>query len=248
MVNIGVNGKMNVLIVEDERIQRDNLAKIIETNFVDIRVYKAKNYKEAMDFINNKEINLFFIDINLDKISGIKLAEKIRTIDKHKLTGIIFVTAEFLHIAEAVKKAHCYDYIVKPYKDEQIKCIINVFLSNLELKYDIDSKYTILDIDSYTTIKISHKEIIFIKSINKYCEIYTLNGVYKTKRLSLNKFVKDLDDENIIQTYKSFAVNTKYINRIEKAYDKLWIIKLRYIDEEVLLSKTYRDKVMEKIK
>lgn len=107
---------MNILVVEDDNIQRENLVKIIEKSFIDIRVYKAESYDKAIYYINNKDINLFFIDIKLKERSGITLAEKIRKIDRYKLTGIIFITAEFMHIAEAVRKAHCYDYIVKPYK------------------------------------------------------------------------------------------------------------------------------------
>ena len=46
---------MNILVVEDDNIQRENLVKIIEKNFIDIRVYKAESYDEAIYYINNKD-------------------------------------------------------------------------------------------------------------------------------------------------------------------------------------------------
>ena len=42
---------MNILVVEDDNIQRENLVKIIEKNFIDIRVYKAESYDEAIYYI-----------------------------------------------------------------------------------------------------------------------------------------------------------------------------------------------------
>ena len=238
---------MNILVVEDDNIQRENLVKIIEKNFIDIRVYKAESYDKAIYYINNKDINLFFIDIKLKERSGIILAEKIRKIDRYKLTGIIFITAEFIHIAQAVRKAHCYDYIVKPYKAKQIINIINVFIDNSTLKYSSNDKYTFLGIGSNLEVKILNKNILFIKSMDKCCEVHTIDKVYRTKRISLKKCISLINDEHIMQTHKSFAININHIDKIEKSYDKLWLIKLKGTEEEVLLSKTYRDKLMERL-
>ena len=47
------------------------------------------------------------------------------------------------------------------------------------------------------------------------------------KRTSLAKVLKSINDENIIQTHRSFAVNLKYVKEIEKTYEKVWNIKLR---------------------
>ena len=56
---------MNILLVEDERIQRVALASIIKSNFIDVRIYEAASQAEAIKIINEKDIHLFFIDIQL---------------------------------------------------------------------------------------------------------------------------------------------------------------------------------------
>ena len=116
---------MNILLVEDERIQREALASIIKSNFVDVRIYEAASKKEAMKIINEKDIHLFFIDIHLKDSSGLELAKKIRQHENHSLTGIVFVTGELVHIIEAFKNIHCYDFIVKPYKEKDIINIVD---------------------------------------------------------------------------------------------------------------------------
>ena len=238
---------MNILVVEDEKIQREALASIIKSNFIDVRIYEAASKKEAMKIINEKDIHLFFIDINLKDSSGLELAKKIRQYENHSLTGIVFVTGELIHIIEAFKSIHCYDFIVKPYKEKDIISIVDVFLNSTPLKNIKEGKYSFIDIDSTISIKFYHNDIIYIEYINKSCNIHTINGVYNVKRTSLVKLLEHLNDDNIVQTHRSFAVNMKYITEIEKTYEKVWSIKLRGCDDVVLLSYTYRQAFLRRI-
>ena len=70
---------MNILLVEDEKIQREALASIIKSNFVDVRIYEAASKKEALKIISEKDVHLFFIDIRLKDSSGLDLAKKNKT-------------------------------------------------------------------------------------------------------------------------------------------------------------------------
>lgn len=235
---------MNILLVEDEKIQRQALASIIKSNFVDVRIYEAASKTEALKVVNEKNIHLFFIDIHLKDSSGLELAKKIRQYENHALTGIVFVTGEVIHIIEAFKNIHCYDFIVKPYKEKDIIKIVDVFLNSSPLKSIKEGKYTFIDIDSSISIKLYHNDIIYIEYINKTCNIHTISGVYGVKRTSLIKLLNMLSDDEIIQTHRSFAVNLKYVTEIEKTYEKVWNIKLRGCDDVVLLSYTYRQGVL----
>lgn len=40
---------MNILLVEDERIQREALESIIKSNFGDVRIYEASSKTEALN-------------------------------------------------------------------------------------------------------------------------------------------------------------------------------------------------------
>ena len=238
---------MNILLVEDERIQREALASIIKANFVDVRIYEAASKTEALKVVNEKDIHLFFIDIHLKDSSGLELAKKIRQYENHALTGIVFVTGEVIHIIEAFKNIHCYDFIVKPYKEKDIIKIIDIFLNSSPLKSIKEGKYTFIDIDSSISVKLYHNDIIYIEYINKCCNIHTISGVYNVKRTSLVKVLKSLNNDEIIQTHRSFAINMKYVTEIEKTYEKVWNIKLRGCDDVVLLSYTYRQAFLRRI-
>lgn len=238
---------MNILLVEDEKIQRQGLASIIKNNFIDVRVYEADSMREAIKIINNKNIHLFFIDIHLKDSSGLELAKKIREFEEHALTGIVFVTGEIVHIIEAFKNIHCYDFIVKPYKEEEIIRIVNIFLNFTPLKSIKEGKFTFIDIDSNIMVKLYHNDIIYIEYLDKYCKIHTINGVYNIKT-SLAKIIKKLDSDEIIQTHRAFAVNLNYIIEIQKNYDKVWNIRLRGVTQTALLSYTYRQAFLRRVK
>ena len=238
---------MNILLVEDERVQREALSSIIKSNFVDVRIYEAASKKEAIKIIDEKDIHLFFIDIQLKDSSGLDLAKKIRKYENHALTGIVFVTGELVHIIEAFKNIHCYDFIVKPYREKDIIKIVDVFLNSTPLKSIKEGRYSFIDVDSNISVKLYHNDIIYIEYINKCCNIHTISGVYNVKRTSLVKVLKSLKDEEIVQTHRSFAINMKYVTEIEKTYEKVWNIKLRGCDDVVLLSYTYRQAFLRRI-
>ena len=238
---------MNILLVEDEKIQREALASIIKSNFVDVRIYEASSEKEALKVINEKDVHLFFIDIHLKDSSGLDLAKKIRQHKNHSLTGIVFVTGELIHIIEAFKSIHCYDFIVKPYKEKGIIDIVDVFFNSTPLSSIKEGKYSFIDIDSNIAIKLYHNDIIYIEYIDKCCHIHTIGGLYNVKRTSLAKLLKGLNDNEIIQTHRSFAVNIKYVTKIEKTYEKVWSINMRGSENMVLLSYTYRQAFLRRI-
>ena len=45
---------MNVLVVENDDFQRMYISKIIQENFLDVRVYEASSVKEAKIIINSE--------------------------------------------------------------------------------------------------------------------------------------------------------------------------------------------------
>ena len=110
-----------------------------------------------------------------------------------------------------------------------------------------EGKYSFIDIDSNISIKLYHNDIIYIEYIEKSCNIHTVSGMYNVKRTSLVKLLKGLNDDEIIQTHRSFAVNIKYITEIEKTYEKVWSIKMRGSENMVLLSYTYRQAFLRRI-
>lgn len=236
---------MKVILVEDDVIQNKNLARIIEKNYLDIKVYQAYNVKEALKMIKEKQMDLIFQDINLPDGTGIELAKEIRKVPGYELTGMVFITSEMFQVVEAFKNTHCYDFLVKPYSVDDIKRIIEVFKKDkVEVKEE-KGKYSIISIDNNVSVKVYHEDIIFVEYILRKCIIHTVKSVIECKTLTLGKLLGEIESENIIQSHKSYIVNTKYIDKINKQYSKLWDISFMGTDNIAQLSSKFKDDVFE---
>lgn len=107
--------QMNVLIVEDDKIQRESLKKMIKQIDKDINIYESVDKDEALEITNKINIDIFYVDICLNNSSGVDLAIELRQIPKYEFSFIIFLTTHVEYLTQAFKEVHCYDYILKPY-------------------------------------------------------------------------------------------------------------------------------------
>jgi len=239
---------MKVLIVEDDEIQRKSLKKTIQQIDIDINIYEAEDKDEALEIANNNNIDIFYIDISLKSSSGLDLAVDIREIHQYIISPIIFLTTHIEYITQALKQAHCYDYIIKPYEIADVVNITKRFLLHGGTIKDIlkDKSYVVFEIRKGIKVKIYVDEIIFIEMKLRLCMIHTVNGVYKVNRLSLDKVLKLINCSNIIQCHKSFAVNIKHVRKIENVDSKLSEIYFENYDENALLGYKFKNTIMER--
>lgn len=107
---------IKVLICDDDKIVRDDIANIVkESGYVDY-VKKVKDGIEAIEFIKSEKIDLLIIDIDMPYKNGIDSAKEILSIDKD--IHIVFVTGFADYSLESFK-VHPIDFIVKPFKKEK---------------------------------------------------------------------------------------------------------------------------------
>lgn len=238
---------MRVLILEDEKIQRENLAKLIERLYIDIKTYLAQTIREAEEIAKNSEIDMFFIDINLPDGSGLEFAKNIRKIEKYEHSGMVFITTQVIQIIEAFKSTHCYDVLIKPFNEEDIKNIIDTFHKKIVNTSSSDNgNFLIVPVESGVSIKIYEEEIIFVEYLNRKSVIHTIKGTFESKNLTLSNILNMCVNGNILRSHKSYLVNVKYINKIEKVYAKLSNVYFTNTEKKAQLSSNYKEIVCEK--
>jgi two-component system LytT family response regulator len=249
MINLSSGGNMiNILIAEDDSEQRKNLVKMIYEADIDLKIYEAESKEEALKISIEVYIDFFYIDISLKNSSGLDLALELREIEKYKFNWIIFITTHVQYMIQAFKEVHCYDYILKPYdKDEVIK-MTKLLTSNNHVCNSLikEEKYVVFDLQNSISIKLNVDEIVFMEVSFRKIILHTKNGNYEAKRLSLNKALKMINYEHILQSHKSFAININFINKIEAATGKIWEISFNNCKEKALLSYNFKEIVMKK--
>ncbi|MCY6960459.1 LytR/AlgR family response regulator transcription factor [Clostridium brassicae] len=240
----------NILLVEDDRIQRVNLKKIICKAYDNLNFYEAEDKDEALYICQNHNIDIFFIDISLKNSSGIDLAIEVRKIREYELSWIVFLTTHVQYLVQAFKEIHCYDYILKPYDKETVISMVRKLIkhSNTDVHIKKERQYVIIELRSGVNIKLYIDEIIFIESKLRKNFIYTTKEVYESSKLSIKKLLEIIDSEDIIKSHKSFAVNINYIEKIEKIDSRLSEIYFQDYDKKALLGYKYRSTIVKKFK
>lgn len=206
-----------VLIVEEHPMIRKQIRNTIHWNLKDITVLEAGNEKEAVELLEKNDIDLFYLDIQLVNINGLKVAEKIRSIPKYEFTYIIFI-ANFMHLLpQSLQEYHCYDFIQKPFQSQQIIKLTRKLLYGPQLeKKEKEVLYlTIHEKNHITNIPV--QEIYFIESIRRKVYIHTTKGIKVITTYSLCNIEDSLlQVENItfLRTHRSYIVNQNRMKSI----------------------------------
>ena len=146
---------MKVLLVEDDRILAESLAKFLKINGIEVDI--AKSYSEAADKTLNNKYDFYVLDINLGDGDGIDLLKDLRFIDDN--TPTIFISA-IRNTSTVVKgfNAGAEDYIKKPFDPEELLIRIKARLNSNRISPEEEISYKDIKIKGERIFK-NEKEI-----------------------------------------------------------------------------------------
>jgi two-component system LytT family response regulator len=201
-----------VLFVEDNQKQREYLLKCANKVNDELEIVGTGSLKEAIILAEEKNIEAFFIDIQLADGNGIDLAKQIRKLTKYQFTPIIFITAMLTKEMEAFHNIHCYDYIIKPYSSKTIEKVMKSILKDY-LYNTNDISYIKLNYKGLIQ-QINTNDIYYIEKRNRKIIIVTKYEEISYKCMTLNEISKDLPN-SFIQSHQSFLINRKFIKKLD---------------------------------
>src|SRR6056297_848834 len=125
------NYSARILIVDDEESLREMLTVLLHRE--GYQIDQAINGEEALTKIAENNVDLIISDIKMPCLSGIALLRRLR--EQENDTTIIMMTA-FSSTEEAVEamKLGAYDYITKPFKNDEIRLVVKNALERHQLQ------------------------------------------------------------------------------------------------------------------
>lgn len=101
---------MNVLIVDDELLAREEIARLLGQE-KDIRIVgQCSNAIEGISAINRFKPEVVFLDIQMPRVSGL---EMLGMLDPERMPRIVFLTAYNEYALQAFDQ-NAFDYLLKP--------------------------------------------------------------------------------------------------------------------------------------
>lgn len=233
----------NVLLIEDNNETRKVLKSIVKSISHDVNVYEFSDTEGVYDFIFNHTIDLFLVDIILEKnvagdLSGIRLVEDIRKINRYEFVPVIFVTSLYDPKLYAYTELHSYGYIEKPFDRENVKRVVESALRfPRTVKEDKVLHFRMQG--TYYLVKCS--EILYLESLNHKIYIYRRDGneiviPYKT----FEQILKEAEGTSLVQCNRHIIFNKDYLEHVDYSNN---CIKLKNIDKVLRIGVTFKQKL-----
>ena len=202
---------MRVLIVDDERLARNELNRLLE-KFPEIEVVgEASNGETAIEKIQELAPDLVFLDIQMPGMTGFEVLEHL-----HVVPNVIFVTAYDEYALKAFE-VNALDYVLKPVELSRLeKAIKKVLLkaedSSSDEKLSLDSQIFIKDGEKCWFVKL--EKVRMFESEGNYVRLY-----FETSRpmilKSLNNLEKRLSEQEFFRISRKYIINLNWIEKVE---------------------------------
>lgn len=202
---------LNAIIIDDERMARQELLRLLKKHPHINVVAQAENIDQGYSEIEQRQPDIIFLDIEMPGGTGLTLAEKLQG-----EIPIVFCTAydEFAVDAFAL---NAIDYLVKPIVPERLAETIEKFSER-----EVASEQPVLDDDFKLMVKFGdHMKIIRLgdisrfESIGNHAAIYTPQGKAYLHS-SLNKIEARLDSNTYFRASRVDILRLDAIEKLEQ--------------------------------
>lgn len=172
------------------------------------RYMSAEAFLFQLEDIN--AYNLLIVEAKMNKMSGIKLVERIR---KHNKDMEVIFISDTIKYALYGYKVRAIDYLIKPIDKKELERPLEIVKDKVNKMGEFSSKIVI----EYgkKNIKIDYNNIIYCIMFSPYIDICTVNDKF-TIRKKISDMEKILPSDLFIRCHKSYLVNVKYIRQVTK--------------------------------
>ena len=218
---------MKALIIDDERLARTELKRLLAP-FKEIKVVgEAVNADDALEKIQQLKPDLLFLDIQMPGKTGFEMLEELDSVPI-----VIFVTAYDEYALKAFEY-NALDYLLKPIEPKRLEETVNKLIEKKRKKIigELD-KENLAETDQ-VFVKDGEKcwfvkleTIRLFESEGNYVRIYFGDNKPLILR-TLNYLDERLDDKTFFRANRKHIINLKWIASIEPWLNGGLLIKLK---------------------
>lgn len=238
---------MRTIIIDDERLARAELAKLLQ-DFSEIEIIdEAHNAAAGIEKINNLQPDFIFLDIQMPGKTGFEMLVELDYVPQ-----VIFTTAYDEYAIKAFE-VNALDYLLKPIDQKRLELAIKKLCIHTADKDAVDnnrndlltehSQVFVKDGDKCWFIKLN--EVRLFESIGNYAKVFF--GPNKPLILkSLNALEERLDTQTFFRANRKHIINLKMIEKIEPYFNNGLLIELKG-GEKIEVSRRQTVKFKEKM-
>ena len=220
---------IKTILVDDERLAREELKKLLET-FKEIKVIgEAANADDALEKIEELKPDLVFLDIQMPGKTGFDLLE-----DLIDVPYVIFATAYDEYALKAFE-VNALDYLVKPIETERLKNAVEKAIESIRarqaaegedkgLRLGVTDRVFVKDGDSCWFLPLG--EVRLFESVGNYVRVHFDENrplIHK----SLNGLSDRLDGDIFFRANRQQIINLNWVEDIQQWFSGGLLITLK---------------------
>ena len=217
---------MNTLLVDDERLARQELRRLLADHADITIVGKAVNADDAVTRLEDSSIDLVFLDIQMPGGSGFDVLERLE-----RVPLVVFTTA-FDEYAVRAFEVNAFDYLMKPVRPERLASVLDRTRTALTTARDTRPERPSLSTgrvflrDGERCWIVLWSDIVLFEVEGNYARAY-FGSNRPLIRASLNALEAKLDPALFFRASRQHIVNLRFIESVETAPDDTYIIHLK---------------------
>ena len=217
---------MNTLLVDDERLARQELRRLLADHADITIVGEAVNADDAVTRLEDSSIDLVFLDIQMPGGSGFDVLERLE-----RVPLVVFTTA-FDEYAVRAFEVNAFDDLMKPVRPERLASVLDRTRTALSTARDTRPERPSLSTgrvflrDGERCWIVLWSDIVLFEVEGNYARAY-FGSNRPLIRASLNALEAKLDPALFFRASRQHIVNLRFIESVETAPDDTYIIHLK---------------------
>ncbi len=239
--------QLKAIIIDDERLARTELRRLLQEHPEIEIIDEATNADEGVEKIEALHPDLIFLDIQMPGKTGFDMLN-----DLHRVPEVIFTTA-YDEFALKAFDVNALDYLLKPIEPKRLAEAIHKIHSELKPATTNDTviNSSILNENDQVFVKDGEKcwfvklsDIRLFESVGNYAKVFF--GSHKPLILkSLNALEERLDEKVFFRANRKHIINLRLVEKIEPYFNGGLLIELSGGDKiEVSRRQTVKFKEM----
>ncbi len=225
--------KYTCIIIEDEPLAlaktKDFVNKVPFLNLI----ATFDNALTGLSYLNNNKVDILFLDINMDELTGIELLES------SNINSQVIITTAYHEYALKGYELQITDYLLKPFTFNRFLQAVNKAQENLSQR-TADKQVDFIFVKTENRLeKIMINEILYIEGMRDYLRIHCVNKKIMTLQ-SFTELEQWLPAHLIFRVHKSYMVAINKIESIERS-------RIKIADQMIPVSETYKEAFLQLI-
>lgn len=217
---------MKALIIDDERLARKELLKLLEAHPSIEVAGEAANADEAEKMIEELNPDLLFLDIQMPGRTGFQLLESLDSVPM-----VVFTTAYDQYALKAFE-VNALDYVLKPIVPERLSEAIHKVMEKEkaktgrlgEKKLGLEDQVFVKDGERCWFVNLS--AVRMFESDGNYIKVYFDNNKPMIHK-SLNALDEKLDERAFFRASRKHIVNLSWVEGIEPWFNGGLMVRLK---------------------